>query len=291
MKEFYVIDVETANPDYSTICQIGIAKFENGELTETWETLINPEVDFEQVNINKHGIEEPHVQDAPTFPDFHPKLKEVLSGNIVIHHTAFDRVALSRACEYYNLEGIEANWIDSSRIVRRVWEQFSHKGFGLDNIADLLNIKYKAHHALEDAVAAGKVVVAAVKKSGVDVDGWLEKLKKRNRKSLTYDAKVHEDGNPDGVLFGETMVFTGTISIPRIEAVKMAANLGCNVRDGITKETTLLVVGMQDPKKTKGQKKSGKQKKAEKYIDNGQNIRILSEKDFLELLKLEDLDN
>ena len=37
---FVAFDVETANPDYSSICQIGAAQFSNGRLGETWKTLI-----------------------------------------------------------------------------------------------------------------------------------------------------------------------------------------------------------------------------------------------------------
>jgi len=40
---FVAIDVETANSDMASICQIGIAKFENGILVEEWVSLVNPE--------------------------------------------------------------------------------------------------------------------------------------------------------------------------------------------------------------------------------------------------------
>ena len=36
MNKFIVIDIETANPDLTSICQIGIAVFENGELVDQW---------------------------------------------------------------------------------------------------------------------------------------------------------------------------------------------------------------------------------------------------------------
>jgi len=48
---FVAIDVETANPDYSSICQIGVALFENGIITKTWATLINPEDYFDPINM------------------------------------------------------------------------------------------------------------------------------------------------------------------------------------------------------------------------------------------------
>jgi DNA polymerase-3 subunit epsilon len=40
--DFVVIDVETANADLSSICQVGIASFREGDLADTWESLVNP---------------------------------------------------------------------------------------------------------------------------------------------------------------------------------------------------------------------------------------------------------
>ena len=35
---FIALDVETANPDMSSICQIGIVHFEDGKPVETWSS-------------------------------------------------------------------------------------------------------------------------------------------------------------------------------------------------------------------------------------------------------------
>ena len=37
---FIAIDVETANADYSSICQIGIAEFQNGKVVDKWRRKI-----------------------------------------------------------------------------------------------------------------------------------------------------------------------------------------------------------------------------------------------------------
>jgi DNA polymerase-3 subunit epsilon len=91
---------------------------------------------------------------------------------------------------------------------------------------------------------------------------------------------LRRDGNPEGVLFGEIAVFTGTLSMPRSEAADVAAAAGCRVDAGVTKETTLLIVGDQDLWKLHGYSKSSKQRKAEQLIAKGQALRILSESDF-----------
>ena len=43
MMDFVAVDVETANADIASICQIGVVAFENGRVKESWQTLVNPE--------------------------------------------------------------------------------------------------------------------------------------------------------------------------------------------------------------------------------------------------------
>lgn len=38
--EFVAIDVETANADMASICQIGLAKYKDGVLEKEWSSLI-----------------------------------------------------------------------------------------------------------------------------------------------------------------------------------------------------------------------------------------------------------
>jgi DNA polymerase-3 subunit epsilon len=280
MNEFYVIDVETANADYSSICQKGLAKFENGELTEKWESLIDPDDYFDEMNIFIHGITEEKVKGSPTFEQIYPKLKNMLENKIVGHHMPFDRIAINRACELAGLEKIETNWLDSAKIVRRTWEKFAYKGYGLANVADYLGIKFEHHNALQDAIAAGKIMLKAFEKSEMKLDDWLSRVKKPINIYAKGSSTIKLDGNPEGPLYGENIVFTGALSIPRAEAGKIASDLGCNVSNSVTKKTTMLVVGIQDTTKLAGYTKSSKHRKAEDLINKGIGIRILSEKDF-----------
>jgi len=43
---FVAFDVEKANTDRTSICQIDIAKFSGGKLIDEWSSLIDPEDDF-----------------------------------------------------------------------------------------------------------------------------------------------------------------------------------------------------------------------------------------------------
>ena len=48
------IDFKTANPDYSSICQVGIAEFTDGVLTNTYVYLLDPETYFDDYIICVH---------------------------------------------------------------------------------------------------------------------------------------------------------------------------------------------------------------------------------------------
>ncbi len=286
--KFLALDVETANSDYSSLCQLGVAQFENGQVIDSWSILLNPEDYFDYFNVELHGIDENKVKNAPTFPDIYTDLTAWINERVTVHHMPFDRVAISRACEKYELPLISPIWLDSAKIARRTWEEVAYRGFGLANLAEMLNFEFAHHDALEDAIAAGYVVTEASKIQELSIEDWIERVKKPLTIYKDGASTIKLDGNPDGPLFGEELVFTGTLSMTRAEAGKIAAELGCNVTNSVTKKTTMIVVGVQDSFKLAGYEKSSKHRKAEKLIkEKGQNIRILSETDFERIFELE----
>jgi DNA polymerase-3 subunit epsilon len=129
-------------------------------------------------------------------------------------------------------------------------------------------------------------LLAAIKKSGSNIDYWLKRVRQPiDLSSSSNGSAINRDGNLEGELYGEVLVFTGALEIPRKEAADLADSVGCSVASGVTKKTTLLVVGDQDVTKLAGKSKSSKHLKAEQLIQNGQKIRILKESDFKELVK------
>jgi len=283
--QFVAIDVETANADMASICQIGIAKFENGILVDEWSSLVDPEDYFDYINIDIHGISEREVKGAPTFSEIEDDLIRFLSGSVCVSHTHFDRVSIGKALKKYSLNTIETTWLDSARVARRTWEDCAWKGYGLANVCKKIGYEFKHHDALEDAKAAGQVILSAIEISGLDIDAWLKRIHQPiDSENSSCGSAVNRDGNPEGELFGEVLVFTGALEVPRKEAANLAASIGCIVTAGVTKKTTLLVVGDQDITKLAGKSKSSKHLKAEQLIIKGQNLRIIGESDFKQLV-------
>ncbi len=287
MNSFNAIDVETANADLSSICQIGIAHIRAGQIQDTWKSLIDPEDWFDPWNIDIHGITEEDVETAPTLPDVREELCHRLHGSILVSHTAFDRTAFKRAMDKYGLEHLDVTWLDSAMIARRAWpDKYGRNGWGLSSVAYDLGIDFQHHDALEDAQAAAKIVLHACADTGLDIEMWLDRVK-RPISGVAKSRKrpdVRRDGSPDGEWFGENVVFTGRLVIPRREAADRAAQAGWSVLANVTKKTTILVVGMQDRNRLNGYGKSSKHRKAEEYIKCGVDIQILSENDFLAMI-------
>lgn len=283
---FVAIDIETANPDMSSICQIGIAEFTNGNLVGEWSTLIDPEDYFDAVNISIHGIEPQMVKGQPKLPDIAVTLRGYLESGVSVCHTHFDRVALARAFAKYRLTPISTSWLDSARVVRRTWKDLAWEGYGLKNVCSKIGYEFRHHDALEDAKAAGHVLLAAMQESRLDLEAWINRVNLPiNPQRSSHGAAIRRDGNPEGDLFGEVIVFTGTLWLPKNELADLAASVGCQVASGVTKKTTILVVGDQDISKLAGHEKSAKHRKAELLVAEGYPIRIIRETDFKALVQ------
>lgn len=163
------------------------------------------------------------------------------------------------------------------------------------NVARCFGIEYEAHDALEDARCAGMIMLRAIEHTGIRPEEWFHYVGRHvshhndsngqfGHGWKPYSEHVKQDGNPDGRLLGEVIVFTGELSISRSEAAEAAARAGCQVDDGVTKRTTLLVVGDQDIHRLAGHDRSSKERKAELLISKGQHIQILTESNFMHVL-------
>ena len=283
---FVAIDVETANPDLASICQVGVVAFEDSEPSHTFQALVNPEDEFSPVNVSIHGIDESSVSGCDTFPVAMESLRPLLNGKIVVSYTAFDRISIARAIEKYQIPAIECRWLDIARVVRRTWQQFARSGYGLADVAEWCDIDFVHHRADEDARAAGEILVRAVAETGLSVEGWLLRAE-QPIDPASASSRISRIGNPQGPLAGEVVVFTCALTIPRREAADLAASAGCEVEPSVTKKTTLLVVGNQDLRRLAGHERSSKHRKVESLILSGQPLRILGETDFTRMVDIE----
>ncbi len=159
---FLAVDVETACADQGSICQLGVAFFEQGHCVRTENLLINPEMAFLPFNTGLHGIGAAHVADKPLWSDVYPELRAWARRSVLLSHTFFDRIAMQRACMRYSMEMFSyVDWVDSCAAARRAWPHLpNHK---LTSLAERFGLRYRAHDAVEDARIAGEIFVLSRK--------------------------------------------------------------------------------------------------------------------------------
>jgi DNA polymerase-3 subunit epsilon len=86
-------------------------------------------------------------------------------------------------------------------------------------------------------------------------------------------------------LSGHCLVFTGELKIPRKKVTSLVEKMGCRVQTSVTRKTTLLVLGSQDKERLRpGHRRSLKHDAVKKRIKEGQDITILRQEEFYELI-------
>ena len=165
---FVGFDVETANSDVGSICQIGVVRFEDGVevAAESWLCTPPPGLtEFGADNIAIHGITPEAVADQPGFAERLPGLVEFIGDLPVIAHNAqFDMMALRRACLAAELPVPELTFGCSLVLSRAA--RLGLPDHRLPTVAAALDVPLGRHHdATEDARAAAGIVVALARRA------------------------------------------------------------------------------------------------------------------------------
>ncbi len=161
--EFYAIDIETSglDPAQDEIIEIAWARFTEGEIQGTFHTLVRPARRPPREVLQLTGIPWRELARAPE-PE--PVLREVLralDGQVLVAHNApFDRGFIERAASKIDAP-LSAHWVDTLALSRAVWpEEYSHS---LKTVRRRLGLSEgDAHRALPDALAAGRLLMAAL---------------------------------------------------------------------------------------------------------------------------------
>lgn len=280
--KFIAIDVETTGliAGINRVIEVAAIKFDllsNDHLV--FEELINPGIEVSSFITNITGITNSMLVDKESFSEIAKDLHEFIDDlPIVAYNAQFDKSFLMSefALAEFDLPNHFHCALNLSKLA------FVLPNFKLATVAKHCNIPLNgAHRAKADAIAAGRVFMCAATTLGHLNEA---SLKKSYAKSARAD---HRDFIPNefGELYGSTIVFTGELSMPRSEAFEAAAELGLEIKSGVSKKTDYLVVGEQDEAIVGSSGLSSKQVKAEVLIEDGFDIKILDEDEFITLIK------
>jgi DNA polymerase-3 subunit epsilon len=156
---FVSIDFETAKYSRESACSVGLAKYIDGKVVDTFYSLIRPPVlyirpDFTDI----HGLTVNDVKDAPTFADIWDSAVKPFTADLPLaaHNASFDMSVLRSVLEWHELDIPPFSYFCTQRLSRRTWPGL--ESYALTALARKFGITYNAHNALDDAMTCGKLV-------------------------------------------------------------------------------------------------------------------------------------
>ncbi len=291
---YILVDTETTglSPEWDSLIEIGAIKYCKGIEVDRFQSLIQPPFgpEIDPFITNLTGITPEMLMDAPGTKEVLEQFDKFVKDEIIVgYNVNFDINFLYDNYMEYLDKPFTNDYIDVMRIARKVYPQLPHH-----RLIDMV-IKYGidqdcAHRSIADVLTTQECYVRlyedALKLYGSD-EGFIKTFSSLSRKSIKAGDIVgdEEKVNPDSPLYGKHCVFTGKLErFSRKEAMQLVADLGGINEDGVTKSTNFLILGNNDYCATIKDGKSSKHKKAETLKLKGQDIEIVPETVFYDML-------
>ena len=160
MQDFAAIDFETANNERSSVCSVGIVIVRNGEIVDSFYSLIQPKPNYYNYWCSQvHGLCQEDTDDAPVFPKVWAQIEPLIEGlPLVAHNRPFDEGCLKAVFRAYQMDYPDYRFLCTCVAARKAfpWAE-NHQ---LHTVAALCGYDLKRHHhALADAEACAAIAL------------------------------------------------------------------------------------------------------------------------------------
>lgn len=291
--DYVVIDLETTgfSADYDEIIEISCIRVRNGEISDTFSSLVKPENEIDEYISELTGITNEMVFNSPSIKSVLPKVVDFIGSDIVVgHNVSFDVNFIYDVCSSLLDIFFSNDYVDTMRISRKLYPELRHHR--LKDIVEHLNIEHgEFHRSLNDCDMTQKCFEAMRKEAYAKYPtpedfsfAFSRKAHfKLDSRSLSTNNTEFDTSHP---LYGKLCVFTGVLEkIERKDAMQIVLDFGGQCGNNVTKKTNYLILGNNDYCSTIKDGKSTKQKKAEEYKLSGCDIEIIPENVFYDMIE------
>ena len=301
---FALIRIECCNQYKDTPCRVALVGVKNSEIVEQKEFFIDPlnaEFDF-----MTSGTTLEDLRGKGSFAEQFPALLDFIKQYPVLVSTAdgYDADVLFNAITLHKVECGSLPYMTAKNVLRRAYDSYSYQfdylcdemGVSVDGITPMdfaiawcqLLIKACADKEFADLLMfaeENRIVVGSISLQGYE-RCHIKRIYKPKKKEVTeYDPANFDETHP---FFDRNVVFTGKLTyFLREDAEYYVERIGGHCSSGLTKATSYLVVGVQSPSQVGPDGLSAKQKKAIKYREEGMEIELLNETDFIDIMGLQ----
>lgn len=161
LKDFAAIDFETANQCRSSVCSVGVVIVRDGEIADSFYSLIYPRPDFFTYWTTRvHGLTMLDVEDALPFPDVWREIAPRIEGlPLVAHNAPFDEGCLKAVFEAYKIDYPGYTFYCTCRTARTRLRGLL-PDYQLQTVAEYCGFDLsRHHHALADAEACAAIAM------------------------------------------------------------------------------------------------------------------------------------
>jgi DNA polymerase-3 subunit epsilon len=148
------VDIETTGGSYrsSRVLEVAAIRYEHGEITAEFSSLINPETYIPSSITALTGIRESDIVDAPAFADIADQFAEIMNGAVfVAHNVRFDYSFLKNEFALIGMD-FTPKLLCTVRLSRYLYKE--EQGHSLAKLIARYDIPFTSRHrALDDARA------------------------------------------------------------------------------------------------------------------------------------------
>ena len=169
--KYIVFDVETPNRMNDRMSAIGITVIEDGRITDSFFSFVDPETRFDRFNTQLTGISADTVRGAPNFSELWEQIGPLMSSGILTAHNAvFDMGVLKKCLRDYGIEWKSVvKYICTVQAGRKLLPDMGHS---LNVMCDHYGIMLDHHKADSDSRACAEILLRYMQ-SGADVNSFI----------------------------------------------------------------------------------------------------------------------
>lgn len=320
-KDYIVVDIETTGVTADDeITEIGAVKYVDHKEVDSFSELIHVDKEIPFIVQKKTGINNLMLigkrEQKDVLCDFAKFI--YYSDAILMGHNfkSFDINHLNSAFKKEFGWPLPNDYVDTRDIAKKL---SGSKKNSLEALAELYGVDYSnAHRAIADCRITQQIYMKMIE--GIDEKDYQKMVKKK--RSLPTASKEEQFTNDSSSQKRSKLNFPGSIRITDIvpdpnvtidesnpfyekncvvsgdfdnfdrkEILQQLVNIGAKIKSSVSSKTHFLILGNMENVQTKQRGKSSKQMKAEDLQKNGHDIQIITESEFLELLKQNEIVN
>ncbi|MBS4457019.1 exonuclease domain-containing protein [Tuanshanicoccus lijuaniae] len=287
INDYCVLDTETTGLSsyYDEVIEIGILKIRNNEIVERYSQLIKPKYEIDSFITCLTGITNDMVKDMPSIDSVMQDVLSFIGDDVIIgHNTSFDIRFLNAG---FNTE-LHNKYMDTMQFARKLFPELKHHR--LSDLTTYLGLSNNEHRSIADCIATKELydsIKDTMNKRGVEIkDLWVKSVHGGKGIDIKSIQPTEIEIDEDNFFYNRHVVFTGKLEkMIRKDAMQIVVNLGGILDNNVTKSTNYLILGNNDYNAILKGGKSFKHKKAEKLKLDGQDIEIIDEFTFYDLLE------